>query len=136
MRKQKRLSINPRMLFIATPSSILYRTPQLRVSVNKAYRIRKGGGIYKNMPEELVLLHAYLNSIPFAPEKHSRYAFYYTFIFPNRKRRDISNFIKVIEDAIFDSYLQDDDNKVYEMHIKKAFHKDNTFIVYVRWTKV
>lgn len=136
MRKQRRLSINPHVLFIATPSSILYRTPHLRLSVNKAYRIRKGGGIYKNMPEELILLYAYLNSIPFPPEKHSRYAFYYTFIFPNRKRRDISNFIKVIEDAIFESYLDDDDNKVYEMHIRKAFHKEETFIVYVRWTKV
>jgi Holliday junction resolvase RusA-like endonuclease len=60
------------------------------------------------------------------------YSVNYHFRFPDARRRDISNQIKLIEDVVF-RYLGSDDSLVYDFHVWKYIdRKDPGFVMEVR----
>lgn len=52
------------------------------------------------------------------------YTVHYHFRFPDRRRRDISNQIKLIEDVVF-RYLGSDDSLVHDFHVWKYISKED-----------
>lgn len=53
-----------------------------------------------------------------------------TFTFDNKRKQDISNRIKVVEDALVECGIIPDDSNVWDLHVMKAYgEKPQTFIV-------
>ncbi len=52
------------------------------------------------------------------------YAVSIWFMLPDKRKRDLSNMIKVLEDAVA-SYLMYDDSCHYEMHLYKLLDREN-----------
>jgi Holliday junction resolvase RusA-like endonuclease len=57
-------------------------------------------------------------------KRFEKYAFTYKFKYKDNRRRDISNYIKIIEDLIFEYLLNDNDAKVYQIKIIKEIDKN------------
>jgi hypothetical protein len=68
-------------------------------------------------------------------EKYEAYDFHYTFIFGLSAKQDVSNFIKFIEDIIFNLFLCDDDSKVQRIIAEKFVCKGEYNVVIVTWKK-
>jgi len=69
-------------------------------------------------------------------DKCDEYDFEYIFAFNNKRKRDISNHIKLFEDIIFRLFIKDDDSKVKSIRINSFIFKNskNLNYLFVRWT--
>ena len=93
-----------------TTNKLYYNTPHGRA-------LTKAGRIYKlSVHEHLWEIHA-LNHLPRAPYTLSMW-----FMLPDRRRRDLSNMVKALEDALA-SYLRYDDSLHHVLNLYKALDR-------------
>jgi len=96
-------------------------------SVNKMYRRLssfQGVSVKSDYHKSAWYFINFLKKQKSKAQKLDKYFFTYVFTYKDEKRRDISNYIKILEDLIFKYYLEDDDNKVYAIRIVKKINKE------------
>ncbi len=106
-----------------------------RLSVNHLYRSVKSKNRTINVAKAAVerLLKKQIEECSVQFEKYEAYDFQYTFIFGLSAKQDVSNFIKFIEDIIFNLFLCDDDCKVQRIVAEKFVCKGEYNVAIVTW---
>lgn len=102
-------------------------TFELPPSTNNLYANRRGGGraltedgeAYKKAVMKQLMTEGARSRAPRLPVIFSLWL-----LFPDRRRRDVSNFVKAIEDAVC-AYLLYDDRYHHELRIYKALDRNN-----------
>lgn len=106
-------------------------------SVNRLYRHRKGRHAPYNQVKDLVekkLKQYYSRYFEYKYNKYDKYKFKYIFVFRTKAINDVSNYIKFMEDMVFNYFLQDNDTKVYLIHAEKHYHKIGQYnYVRIEW---
>jgi Holliday junction resolvase RusA-like endonuclease len=76
--------------------------------------------VYKKRLGEIIMVKRRSQAVPF-PEPP--YSVDYHFRFPNRRKRDLSNCLKLLEDAVF-AAIGHDDRHVNDFHVWKYIDKE------------
>lgn len=98
-----------------------------QLSVNRLYRNAKGRTKPYIQAKHIVynsLQKKYSDVIEYEFDKYNQYECEYTFIFNNKSRRDVSNYIKFFEDLVFRLLIKDDDSKVVKITLQKSVYRN------------
>ncbi len=118
-----------------TENSVLFSFNRF-ASVNRLYRNRQG-----YTKPYAVNSKIYLDILSYHPEiidkkflKCDKYAVNYYIIVGDKKRRDISNYVKLFEDIVFRLFVKEDDSKVKYITISGIYkEKIKSKYVFVNW---
>ncbi len=118
-----------------TDNSVLFSFNRF-ASVNRLYRNRKG----YTKPYS-VNSRVYLDILSYHPEiidkkflQCDKYAVNYYIIVGDKKRRDISNYVKLFEDIVFRLFIKEDDSKVKHITISGIYKEKIKYkYVFVTW---
>jgi Holliday junction resolvase RusA-like endonuclease len=119
-----------------TDNSVLFSFNRF-ASVNRLYRNRQGYTKPYSVNSKV-----YLDILSYHPEiidkkflKCDKYAVNYYIIVGDRKRRDISNYVKLFEDIVFRLFVKEDDSKVKHITITGIYkEKIKSKYVFVTWS--
>jgi Holliday junction resolvase RusA-like endonuclease len=119
-----------------TDNSVLFSFNRF-ASVNRLYRNRQGYTKPYSVNSK-----AYLDILSYHPEiidkkflQCDKYAVNYYIIVGDRKRRDISNYVKLFEDIVFRLFVKEDDSKVKHITITGIYkEKIKSKYVFVTWS--
>jgi Holliday junction resolvase RusA-like endonuclease len=118
-----------------TENSVLFSFNRF-ASVNRLYRNRQGYTKPYSVNSKV-----YLDILSYHPEiidkkflQCDKYAVSYYIIVGDKKRRDISNYIKLFEDIVFRLFVKEDDSKVKHITVTGVFkEKIKSKYVFVTW---
>jgi Holliday junction resolvase RusA-like endonuclease len=118
-----------------TENSVLFSFNRF-ASVNRLYRNRQGYTKPYSVNSKV-----YLDILSYHPEiidkkflQCDKYAVNYYIIVGDKKRRDISNYVKLFEDIVFRLFVKEDDSKVKHISITGIYkEKIKSKYVFVTW---